>query len=140
VDCGLYGGVHASGSIGSNTSCVGLGPTGTAITTSKEKRRLSFSLEWHGTKRPLSGLGAALLVSLSWWLAMPAHVVNNHHVTVRHFFVFYLYLILAIVRSLSVDRGVAPSQTMTRSELNQPRAYYLVIKRCCVLSCSYWDT
>jgi hypothetical protein len=108
VDCGLYGGVHASGSIGSNTSCVGLGPTGTAITTSKEKRRLSFSLEWHGT--------------------------------VRHFFVFYLYLILAIVRSLSVDRGVAPSQTMTRSELNQPRAYYLVIKRCCVLSCSYWDT
>jgi hypothetical protein len=61
-------------------------------------------LRWPGPQSVLPALGAALLVSLLWMLVMPAHVVGNHHITVRHLFVFYFCLILVLAKSVSFRR------------------------------------
>lgn len=73
------------------------------VTPRGARRRFSCALSWPGPGGIMPAVGAALLVSLAWWLVMPAHVVGNHHITVRHFFVLYFFLILAVVRSLNVS-------------------------------------
>lgn len=66
--------------------------------------RLSFS--WPNNRRVSWTLFAALFISVVWLLVMPAHSVGNHHLTVRHFFVFYFFLVLILVRSLRMcSRG-----------------------------------
>ncbi len=72
-----------------------------AVVTLGRQRRLSASLGWPGPKRAWLALGAALLVSLMWCLFMPAHVVGNRHITVRHLFVLYFLLLLVLARSIS---------------------------------------
>jgi len=81
--------------------------TRVAVITWRKQRRIACLLAWPGPKRALPAVGAALLVSLAWWLVMPAHVVGNSHITVRHLFVLYFFLLLTVVRSISV--GEAPS-------------------------------
>jgi hypothetical protein len=66
--------------------------------------RTSWTLSWPGPKRPWLALAAALFVSLIWWLFMAGHVAGNAHVTVRHIFVFYLLLVLVVVKSISVTK------------------------------------
>ena len=70
---------------------------------SDKSRPLKLSLSWPNNKRTWWTLIAALFVSVVWLLVMPAHSVGNHHITVRHFFVFYFFLVLILVRSLRVS-------------------------------------
>lgn len=56
-------------------------------------------LRWPGRKSVVTALAAALIVSLLWWFFMPAHVVGNRHITVRHLFVLYFCLLLVLARS-----------------------------------------
>jgi hypothetical protein len=62
-------------------------------------------LHWPGPESVLPAVVSALLVSLFWWLVMPAHVVGNRHITVRHLFVLYFVLVLIIARSLAFRRA-----------------------------------
>src|ERR1035437_8512442 len=71
---------------------------------SDRARPLKLSLSWPNSKKVWWTLIAALFVSVIWLLVMPAHSVGNHHITVRHFFVFYFFLVLILVRSLRVSR------------------------------------
>ncbi len=73
------------------------------VTTRGAQRRFRCALSWPGLKGMLLVLGAALLVSLIWLLVMPAHVAGNRHITVRHLFVFYLFLVMTVARSISVS-------------------------------------
>jgi hypothetical protein len=81
--------------------------TQVAVITLGKQRRLGCSLSWPGPKGILPVLGAALLVSLAWWLVMPAHVVGNYHVTVRHLFVLYFFLVVTVVESITTQSGPA---------------------------------
>jgi hypothetical protein len=64
-------------------------------------------LKWPGPRSALPALGAALVVSVFWLLVMPAHVVGNHHITVRHLFVLYFCLVLVLAKSVSFPRRPA---------------------------------
>jgi hypothetical protein len=83
--------------------------TQVAVITLGKQRRIGCSLSWPGPKGILPVLGAALLVSLAWWLVMPAHVVGNSHITVRHLFVLYFFLVVTVVKSISVSEERAAS-------------------------------
>ncbi len=59
--------------------------------------------------RPAGGnllptFGAALFTSLIWLFVMAGHTVNNGHITVRHFFVFYLFVLIALSKSVRLHR------------------------------------
>jgi hypothetical protein len=71
---------------------------------SENSRPLQLSLSWPNSKKVWGSLIAALFVSVIWLLVMPAHSVGNHHIMVRHFFVFYFFLVLILVKSLRVSR------------------------------------
>jgi hypothetical protein len=75
---------------------------------SDKSRPPRLSLLWPNDRRAWWSLFAALFISTVWLLVLPAHSVGNHHVTVRHFFVFYFLLVLILVQSLQVSR---PGQT-----------------------------
>lgn len=75
-----------------------------AVVTRSRQRQIQCSLSWPGPKRLLPVLGAALFVSLIWWLVMPAHVVGNCPITVRHLFVLYFFLVVIIVRSIDISK------------------------------------
>jgi hypothetical protein len=77
--------------------------TRVAVITRGKQRRMDCSLSWPGPRGIWPVLGAALLVSLAWWLVMPAHVVDNSHFTVRHLFVLYFFLVVTVVRSISIS-------------------------------------
>jgi hypothetical protein len=77
--------------------------TQVAVMTRGKGRRIFCSLSWPGPKGILPVLGAALLVSSLWLLVMPAHVVGNSHITVRQLFVLYFFLVVTVVRSISVS-------------------------------------
>lgn len=62
-------------------------------------------LTWPGPASVIPALGAAWLVSLLWLFVMPAHVVGNSHITVRHLFVLYFCLVLILAKSLSPRGG-----------------------------------
>jgi hypothetical protein len=73
---------------------------------SDKSRPLKLSLSWPNNRRVSWTLFTALFISVVWLLVMPAHSVGNHHITVRHFFVFYFFLVLILVRSLHLcSRG-----------------------------------
>lgn len=67
-------------------------------------RGATWTLSWPGSKRPWPALAAALFVSLVWWPVMAGHVAGNAGVTIRHLFVFYLFLVLVVVKSISVTK------------------------------------
>jgi hypothetical protein len=71
---------------------------------SDKSRPLRLSFSWPNNRRASWTLFAALFISAVWLLVMPAHSACNHHVTVRHFFVFYFFLVLILVKSLHVSR------------------------------------
>ena len=66
--------------------------------------RKKCTLSWPEAGSPLPALGASLVVSLLWLLVMAGHCVGNHHVTVRHFFVFYFFVVLVLAKSVRIDR------------------------------------
>lgn len=66
--------------------------------------RLGRWLRWPGPGSLWPAVGAALMVSLSWLFVMPAHVVGNRHITVRHLFVLYFCLLLVLVQSIRSGR------------------------------------
>jgi len=59
-----------------------------------------FGISLSGKKVVFSITGAALLTALLWLLAMPAHVLGNHHVTIRHLFIPYFFLLTATATGL----------------------------------------
>ncbi len=63
--------------------------------------RVGPFLAWPGPKRVWPAMGMALLVSMMWCFAMPAHTVGNRGITVRHLFVLYFLLLLVLARSIS---------------------------------------
>jgi hypothetical protein len=73
------------------------------VITRGKRRQMDYSLSWPGPGGILPVLGAALLVSSAWWLVMPAHVADNAHITVRHLFVLYFFLVVTVVRSIGVS-------------------------------------
>ena len=81
--------------------------TRVAVVTRGKQRRMYCSLPWPGSRGILPVLGAALLVSLLWWLVMPAHVVGNAHITVRHLFVLYFFLVVIVVKSINISEDFA---------------------------------
>jgi len=82
--------------------------TQVTATTWRNSPQISWAISWPGPTRPWPALAAALFVSLVWWPVMAAHVAGNSHVTVRHLFVFYLFLVLVVVKSISVTKKAVP--------------------------------
>jgi hypothetical protein len=70
-------------------------------------RRPGVLASWSGdrVRAYLLALGAALVASAAWTVAMPAMTVNHPHIIPRHFFLTYLSCALVIV--LSVRRAPA---------------------------------
>ena len=65
---------------------------------------VGVALSWPEPGSFLPTLIAAFLVSSLWLFVMPAHSIGNHHITVRHFFVFYFFLVLVIAKSVRFQR------------------------------------
>ena len=61
-------------------------------------------LSWPEKRSALPSLAAALFVSSIWMFVMAGHSAHNNHVTVRHFFVFYLFAVIIIAKSIWVQR------------------------------------
>ena len=59
---------------------------------------------WASLRHHAHILATPCIVLVVWLFVMPAHSVGNHHITVRHFFVFDFFLVLILVRSLRVSR------------------------------------
>jgi hypothetical protein len=69
----------------------------------------NLALFWPGKRSPMPALGAALLISTLWLLAMPSHTAGNAHYLVRHMIVFYLCMAMVVARSVHVWRGDTPA-------------------------------
>lgn len=69
-----------------------------------QNKRGGLLLAWPGERGVTPALAAAFFVSLLWLLVMPQHTAGNAHLTFRHFFLFYLCLVLVLAKSVSLQR------------------------------------
>jgi hypothetical protein len=76
-----------------------------AVFPNRQLAQISFYLAWPGSGKLWPALLSALIVCLSWPIAMPSANIGNFHIYPRDFFFFYFILVLAVVRSLSVRRA-----------------------------------
>jgi hypothetical protein len=80
-----------------------------SFSSPEQQSQTFFYLEWLGPKPLWPSVFAAFVVCTLWPMAMPGATIGNFHIYPRDFFLFYFVVVLAIVKSLGLNRAETDS-------------------------------